>query len=1566
MIDCVSLNNNEYGIRIDVSSDYTQLHNSLCSYNTFGLFIYGSAYSTLRNNTISNNTYNFGLYPVKAEDINQDIDDSNTVNGKPIYFLVGQNDVILDGNLMPIGYLVLAMCNNITMRNFNITNNIQGLCLVQSTYCTMENLNCSHNYYDGMFLVLYTENNSINNCTCSYNQRHGIYLWVVANTNQITHCNCSHNQGNGIELDALWGGGCNNNLIANCTCLNNQGSGIFTVESKYNMIASCICSNNQESGISLTWMSWENTVTHCICQYNQYCGVDLQWLSTTYLDNCSCSHNRYGISTHGSDTQLRDSTCMYNEIGIRPTTGESGEYITNCTCSYNTQYGIYGHQIRSHLITHCNISHNQGDGIYFEYYSTNNQINNCILSHNLNTGISISGQSDTHRITNCTISQNYNGIYLSQAISFTLKNNSILNNPGYSLFVDGSETTYFRHDIDKTNTINGKKIFYLVDASNQTINEGIGYLTLISCHNITAQNADVPGVLLIDTTDSTLSNVQSHNSANGIGIYLWNSQHNDIITCESYNNYHYGVYLRSSPNNVLQETSISNNTVDFTVEGDVISDFNQNIDQSNTINGRPIYYLIGENNRIVDETNNAGYLSLISCQNITAQNLDIPGLLLANTTDSTITNIQSHNTGKGIYLWDSSHNTIANSHVYGNTEPGILLRNSFYNTLENCTSDNNTGDGIQLIEGSSYNQLIHCSVYSNSGLFGGINIEFSPDNTVANCVVHDNTGLIAIRSSYSQRVDIVNCTIYNSSWYGIYYYTWTDGPDDSAIVNCTVYNISYYGIYFMVTDNSLIKNCTVYNTSNGIYICYSSDNNKIYYNNLINNTENGYDECTNQWDDGDWMGNYWSNYTGVDRNNDGIGDTPYLIPGGFNKDRYPIMPPDAPPYTPNTPNPEDGATKVSIDMDLTWNGGDPNVGDTATYDVYFGTVSPPPQVTNNQTAPIYDPGNMSLNTTYYWMVVSWDNHGLSSPGPIWRFTTEITNEPPYPPTNPQPPDGAINVPVNTQLSWTASDPNPGDTVKYDVYFGTTSPPPQIVNNHSATTYNPGTMSPGTKYYWKIVAWDNHGASTEGAIWNFTTILDITPPVTTITFEGILGGEGWYTSDVLITLNALDDLSGINATHYRINNGAWIVYIGSFIVTDDGEYSIDFYSDDHEGNVELPHSASLKIDQTSPTTTISLDPPSPNGGNGWYISAVTVTLSATDEYSGVGSTWYKIDTGSWQLYTVPFIVSSSGEHTIQYFSYDTAGNIEDAYSIEVNIDTIPPVTEHEFHGLLGEEGWFVTNVTVTLSAEDELSGVNYTEYKLDTGNWIVYSGSFIVTENGNHTLYYYSVDLAGMTEQTNEATFRIDHDTKPPTTIHHFDGIMGNNDWFTSNVIVTLTTIDISPSGVNHTYYKLDDDIEWIEYTQPFSVTEDSAHVLYYYSVDMVGNEEDVNTVTLKIDKTIPSITLTVTPENLLRTRWLLNATVSDTPSGVTEVEFYVDDVLVGNVTSAPWEFHYQGNGKQAQAIVYDAAGNSAISERVDQYTFDVYISNEMNIQMSTPAVLHNLQNNDRQNHNMME
>ena len=103
-----------------------------------------------------------------------------------------------------------------------------------------------------------------------------------------------------------------------------------------------------------------------------------------------------------------------------------------------------------------------------------------------------------------------------------------------------------------------------------------------------------------------------------------------------------------------------------------------------------------------------------------------------------------------------------------------------------------------------------------------------------------------------------------------------------------------------------------------------------------------------------------------------------------------------------------------------------------------------------------------------------------------------SNNPPYEPSDPIPPDGATNW-TGGGLCWTGGDPD-GDLVVYDVYLGNCSPPPKIIDNQSGncTDLPWGWFDYNTTYYWKVVAWDGHGASTEGPIWSFTTEPNYSP------------------------------------------------------------------------------------------------------------------------------------------------------------------------------------------------------------------------------------------------------------------------------------------------------------------------------------------------------------------------------------------------------------------------------------------------------------------------------------------
>jgi len=211
------------------------------------------------------------------------------------------------------------------------------------------------------------------------------------------------------------------------------------------------------------------------------------------------------------------------------------------------------------------------------------------------------------------------------------------------------------------------------------------------------------------------------------------------------------------------------------------------------------------------------------------------------------------------------------------------------------------------------------------------------------------------------------------------------------------------------------------------------------------------------------------------------------------------------PNEPSNPDPEDGETDVAIDKILSWTGGDPD-GDDVTFDVYFGVNSPPPKVKSNQSDKTYNPpGTLDFDTDYYWRIVAWDEFSYSSTGPEWSFSTE-ENLPPNEPSEPDPEDGETDVSIGVTLWWTGGDPNSGDIVKYDVYFGTNNPPPKVTSNQSSEAYDPDTMDLNTTYYWQIVSWDKEGLTKSGNIWQFTTELEPNDPPYAPKIQGPKSGK----------------------------------------------------------------------------------------------------------------------------------------------------------------------------------------------------------------------------------------------------------------------------------------------------------------------------------------------------------------------------------------------------------------------------------------------------------------------------
>ncbi len=94
---------------------------------------------------------------------------------------------------------------------------------------------------------------------------------------------------------------------------------------------------------------------------------------------------------------------------------------------------------------------------------------------------------------------------------------------------------------------------------------------------------------------------------------------------------------------------------------------------------------------------------------------------------------------------------------------------------------------------------------------------------------------------------------------------------------------------------------------------------------------------------------------------------------------------NAAPSVPNSPTPVDGAVMQPISITLSWVSTDPNC-DQLTYDILFGTVSPPPPLDYGLSTPSYNPGILNPATTYYWQVIVHDGE-YQMGGPVWSFRT---------------------------------------------------------------------------------------------------------------------------------------------------------------------------------------------------------------------------------------------------------------------------------------------------------------------------------------------------------------------------------------------------------------------------------------------------------------------------------------------------------------------------------------------------------------------------------------------------
>ena len=352
--------------------------------------------------------------------------------------------------------------------------------------------------------------------------------------------------------------------------------------------------------------------------------------------------------------------------------------------------------------------------------SSNNVIENNIASNN-DRGIVLYQSSNNILSGNEASDNNMLGIYLYYSRNNTMRQNLMTNNPNNFGVWTWTELADFCQDIDTSNTVNGKPIYYLVDENDLVIDSSsnAGCVVVVNSTNIVVRDLtlsnNLNGVLFAYTQDSRIENITaSHNSE---GIWLQYSSNNTLTGNNVSNNGH-GICLWDSGNNTLRANTMIDNSCNFGFwSGSELSHFFQDIDTSNTVDGKPIYYLVDKNDMVIDSSSNAGYVGVVNSTNIVIKDLTLmknqQGILFAWTENSKIKNVTVSNNADGIWLQHSSNNTLMGNEVSNNFEDyGIYMQFSNNNTLKNNSIQNNNG-GI-IIDNSSNNIIRRNNIFENN------------------------------------------------------------------------------------------------------------------------------------------------------------------------------------------------------------------------------------------------------------------------------------------------------------------------------------------------------------------------------------------------------------------------------------------------------------------------------------------------------------------------------------------------------------------------------------------------------------------------------------------------------------------------------------------------------------------------------------------------------------------------------------------------------------------------------------------------------------------------------------
>lgn len=310
-----TIKNNGNGIGIYNCSENT-ITNNIITDNSIGIEVILAPGNEFRNNNLDN-FYNLAIHGTELSHYVNDMDDSNTIgDNKKVYYLVDENNLIINPNTFPdAGFIALVNCNNITVQNIEVSNNIQGIILAGTTEVTISQSSITGNQVGVM--IFSASNNYVTGNFISNNER-GIQLSMFSNVNSISANNITANKG-GLAIYNS-----SQNTISGNSIVNNNNYGLVVSASSFNLIRGNYFINNginavdrsdSDSTVAPSVNSWYVSYPAGGNYWSDYTGIDVKSGSDQdEAGNDGIGDTPYVINTNNQDNYpliLEDALYVY-------------------------------------------------------------------------------------------------------------------------------------------------------------------------------------------------------------------------------------------------------------------------------------------------------------------------------------------------------------------------------------------------------------------------------------------------------------------------------------------------------------------------------------------------------------------------------------------------------------------------------------------------------------------------------------------------------------------------------------------------------------------------------------------------------------------------------------------------------------------------------------------------------------------------------------------------------------------------------------------------------------------------------------------------------------------------------------------------------------------------------------------------------------------------------------------------------------------------------------------------------------------------------------------------------